>query len=362
MSAIQLHEEKAGAAPASVLPIRRRSRWGWWIAAVLGAAVIAVLVLRPGGGGEEITYITEAATVGDLEEVVEGTGVVGFDDGDLVAVAPRVSGTVTEVHIEDGSGIDPMTAIVDIDGRTLWAVAGESPVYRDLSVDAEGSDVETLELSLLAAGYEPGEIDEVFDADTQAAMEEWQEDNDLEVTGRFEVASFIWAPADSRALDVVVTPGLFVDAGASLVTAGSTDGNVVRVSIDQADVTSVEPGDEVRIEIDGIDQSLRGTVASVSLLPIEATEYEVVVTLEESDDLLLGMEGTVAIVVDTLEDVVLIPTGALGGSSSAATVDVLVDGVAETRPVTTGLTTPTQVEITSGLSEGEQVVIGEVAE
>ena len=45
---------------------------------------------------------------------------------------------------------------------------------------------------------------------------------------------------------------------------------------------------------------------------------------------------------------------ALGGA------DVVVDGVAETRSVTTGLITATQVEIVSGVSAGEQVVIGEV--
>ena len=63
---------------------------------------------------------------------------------------------------------------------------------------------------------------------------------------------------------------------------------------------------------------------------------------------------------DTLADVVLVPTGALGGSSTAPSVDVFVDGVAETRSVTTGLITATQVEIVSGVSAGEQVVIGEV--
>lgn len=360
MSALQLHEETAGA-QASVTPIKRRSRWGWW-AALAVAALVALVALRPGNAGEAPTYITETATVGDLEQVVEGTGVVGFSDGDLVTVAPRMSGTVTDVHVLEGSTIEPMSAFVDVDGTTLWAVTGDAPVYRDLTVDAEGSDVGTLEQSLAAAGYDPGEIDEVFDTDTETALEEWQEDNELDVTGRFQVAGFVWAPADSVTLDVTTNPGDIVQPGQSLALAGPEAGEVVRVSVDQADVTSIAVGNEATVDIDGLDESITGTVISTSQIPVDGTDFEVVVALDTSEEVLAGMEGTVSIVVDTLDDVVLIPTGALGGTASAPTVDVLVDGVAETRSVVTGLTTPTQVEVVSGIAQGDQIVIGEVAE
>lgn len=362
MPAIQLHEEAIGPAQIPVTQIKRPSRWGWWVAFALVASVIAVLLYWPSEGGRAPTYITEAATVGDLEEVVEGTGIVGFSDGDTVALTARVGGTITDVHLVEGATIAPMEPVVDVDGQTVWVVTGESPVYRDLSVDSEGEDVQTLEESLRAVGYDPGEIDEVFDGDTQTALEEWQEDNDLEVTGRFGIVSFVWAPSDFIALDVTASRGAFLQAGDSVVTAGLADVHVVRAIIDQAEVTSVEVGDEARIEIDGIDGVLAGAVTSISPIPVEGSDFEVVVSMEEEERVLAGMEASVRIVVDTLRDVVLIPTGALGGSESAATVDVLVDGMPETRPITIGLMTPTKVEVTSGLSKGDQLVIGEATE
>lgn len=361
MTALQLHEETAGA-QASVTHIKRRSRWGWWAALALVMAVIALGVVRPGNAADAPSYITETATIGDLEEVVEGTGVVGFADGDTVAMAGRVSGAVTEVHIDEGAPIEPMSAFVDVNGQTLWSVTGDSPLYRDLAIDAEGADVETLEQSLAAAGYEPGEVDETFDADTQAALEEWQADNELEVTGLLQIAGFVWAPSDAVALDVATNPGDIVQPGQVLAMAGPSTGDVVRVSVDQADVTSIEAGDEVRIDIDGLDESVTGSVVSVSQLPVDGTDFEVMVSIDQVEGLRSGMEGTVAIIVDTLDDVVLIPTGALGGTSSAPTVEVLVNGESETRSVVTGLTTPTQVEVISGIAEGDQVVIGEVTE
>jgi hypothetical protein len=221
--------------------------------------------------------------------------------------------------------------------------------------------VETLERSLTEAGYDPGDVDEVFDRDTEAALEAWQEDNDLETSGRLLVASFLWAPPDSVALDVSAAPGDFVVAGEPLVTVGPSDGRVLRVNVDQADISDVAVGDEVAVDIDGLDEPLNGTVTSISSLPVSGTDFEVIVAIDTVDGMRPGMEGTVTIVTDTLADVVLVPTGALGGTSTAPSIDVVIDGVAETRSVTTGLITPTQVEIVSGVSAGEQVVIGEVA-
>jgi multidrug efflux pump subunit AcrA (membrane-fusion protein) len=300
--------------------------------------------------------------VGDLEEVVEGTGLVGFADGELATLAPRVGGTVTEVHLEEGDVVEPMAPVVELDGSTIWAVTGDAPIYRDLAVGAEGADVETLEASLAAAAHDPGEVDEVFDADTQAALEEWQESNDLDVTGSFQAARFVWAPVDATMLELDATRGALVQAGQPLATAGPSEASAVRVAVDQADVTTVAIGDEASITVDGVDGALSGSVTAISSLPVDGTDYEVLVSLDSGDQLLAGMEATVSIVTDTITDVVLVPTGALGGTASAPTIDVLVDGVAETRPVTTGLTTPTQVEITSGVTAGDEIVIGEVAE
>ena len=55
-------------------------------------------------------------------------------------------------------------------------------------------------------------------------------------------------------------------------------------------------------------------------------------------------------------DVVLIPTAAIEGSGSAATVQVVANGKTETRTVTMGRQSGAQTEIVSGLNEGENVV------
>ena len=55
-------------------------------------------------------------------------------------------------------------------------------------------------------------------------------------------------------------------------------------------------------------------------------------------------------------DVILIPTAAIKGSGSSATVQVVANGKTETRTITVGRQSGVQTEVVAGLSEGENVV------
>lgn len=55
-------------------------------------------------------------------------------------------------------------------------------------------------------------------------------------------------------------------------------------------------------------------------------------------------------------DVILIPTAAIEGGGSSATVQVVASGKTETRTITVGEQSGTQTEVVSGLNEGENVV------
>ena len=67
--------------------------------------------------------------------------------------------------------------------------------------------------------------------------------------------------------------------------------------------------------------------------------------------------GFARIEVEVLaSDVILVPTAAVEGSGSSATVRVVANGKTETRTVTAGRQSGAQTEIVSGLNEGENVV------
>lgn len=356
------YEEPATEVPAHA-PARqpgwRRRRW-WVVGTVVAAVVVAVLVVRPGQRQAEPEYLTEPAAVSDLQDVVEGEATIGLPDGELVAARAGVGGVVTTTHVETGDSVEALAPVVDVNGTTVWAVTGTDPVYRDLREGQTGPDVRTVEESLSSAGYDPGDVDDTFSEDTRRAVEEWQEAEDLPVTGEVNVASLVWVQPASTVLQAPPAVGTGVQAGDSLLTAG-TDARVARVSLDQADVARVSVGDPVSIAVDGIDEPVTGDVTATSELPTQDGSYEVTVEIDTPEGTKVGMEGTASIVVDVRMDVVTVPTGALVSTDGGTSVDVLVDGEVESRAVGVGLITPTLAEVTSGVAAGDQVVLGEAS-
>jgi hypothetical protein len=70
-----------------------------------------------------------------------------------------------------------------------------------------------------------------------------------------------------------------------------------------------------------------------------------------------GLSAVVNIISQKKDDILLVPSKAITRQSGKSTVQVVSGTGTETREVQTGMTDGSYTEITSGLSEGEQVVI-----
>ncbi|NTV65888.1 MAG: efflux RND transporter periplasmic adaptor subunit, partial [Oscillochloris sp.] len=112
--------------------------------------------------------------------------------------------------------------------------------------------------------------------------------------------------------------------------------------------------------------NLEGQVLRVEPLPKSdsaVTAYLVTVEVDPSGrNLKPGMTASATIVVDSRTNTLLVPAAAVQGEGASATVNVAITGAdgkqtVELRSVQVGLRTDENVEILSGLNEGEQVVI-----
>ena len=81
--------------------------------------------------------------------------------------------------------------------------------------------------------------------------------------------------------------------------------------------------------------------------------------LPEGFELKEGLTVTVTIVVEQKQDILRVPNSAISNRGGTTTVQVIKDGVTEQRDITTGITDYQYTEVTSGLTEGEQIVIAE---
>jgi multidrug efflux pump subunit AcrA (membrane-fusion protein) len=106
-------------------------------------------------------------------------------------------------------------------------------------------------------------------------------------------------------------------------------------------------------EVTGVVTAVSPTSSVVS----NVVTYPVTVALTNPPSTVKeGMTAQVAVIVQTADNVLQLPSAAITTTGSISTVKVLSNGVQTVTRVTLGLVGSTYTEITSGLHEGQTVV------
>ncbi len=137
----------------------------------------------------------------------------------------------------------------------------------------------------------------------------------------------------------------------------------VEVSIDELDIVAVSEGQSAEITIDALPgRTYTGTVSRIDPNGKNTggnTRYKVTITIKRDENMLTGMNATAILTVGVTENVITIPTAALSQRGTRTVVYTAYDPQTRTlsgeREVSIGVSDGKTVEITEGLSEGEQV-------
>jgi multidrug efflux pump subunit AcrA (membrane-fusion protein) len=157
-------------------------------------------------------------------------------------------------------------------------------------------------------------------------------------------------------------PGSVSTRAGGFVTLTDLGTNEVRARFSEADTAKIKAGQAAKVEFESLGQQLTARVVRID--PIETVVANVVtytVTLlldKKLEELKPGMTGNVDVVIAQKQNVLRLPVTAINPRNGRATVQVVgKDDELETRQVTTGLKGDDDVEITSGLNEGDRVVV-----
>ena len=158
------------------------------------------------------------------------------------------------------------------------------------------------------------------------------------------------------------TSDLYSSSNATAFTILTEDSYKISLSVDELDILSVKQGQTANITLDALDgESFEGTVTKVGTVGStsgSSAKYTVEITVPKEENMLLGMSASATIQIDEVDDAVLIPLSALqeSGGKSFVYTEKSEDGTLSGKvEVETGLSNDSQVEITSGLSEGDTV-------
>lgn len=256
-----------------------------------------------------------------MEGFVErvATGSLAGENGAMV--------TVVEVRIDNPGSIEKGTMA--------------SATFHTASGEVEGAEAAELNYpdSAKANAKQSGTVEKlnvkngdwVNEGDIIAVLENSQVENQLK-TAKMNYSDAVSNLSDTRkkAEDYVLTAPIAgkvmeknYKKGDTVAGSNSTTLMVVAdttrmkftINVDELDVSKITIGQEVSITADAIeDASFTGVIETVSLLGTSGsgvTYYPVVVRIDEPGDLLPGMNVSAEIIVESAENVVAVPSGAV---------------------------------------------------
>lgn len=170
------------------------------------------------------------------------------------------------------------------------------------------------------------------------------------------------APFSGRVLEVKAQSGDMVSGNTAIIELADLTQVEVQTTVGQEDVSLVEPGQSATVSFDARPgETFSGKVSR--MVPKRASTsgavtYNVFVTLDQAPPgLLPGMTADADVVVVEHKDVLTLPRRSIRArANTAIPVPVLQAGQTITRSVKIGLVGDLNVEILSGLQEGDQVV------
>ncbi len=145
-------------------------------------------------------------------------------------------------------------------------------------------------------------------------------------------------------------------------TIASQDNVKIVVNVDELDILSVEEEQSAVVTLDALEnESYTGTVTKISNTASAgsgSTKYEVEITVPMDENMRIGMSASAAIQVSSAEDTLILPMTALqqrGGETFVYTQKDKDGNLSGETTVETGLSDGQNVEIASGLAEGDEV-------
>jgi RND family efflux transporter MFP subunit len=305
----------------------------------------------PGGrGGSGLPTAVEVAVaeLGTAARTISATGTV--EPIRSIGINAQVGGALLRVAVEEGDVVSAGQVLAEIDSRELEAQLASAEATLEVAkrVAERSQQLRDQQINTVAE----------YERD-QAAYTAARASRD-QLRTRVGFAT-VRAPVAGVVLDKRIEQGDIVTGQTRLFTIGDVSTLVVRVPVSELDVGGLKQGDHVPLTLDAFpDRVLAARVRRVfpsadtltRLIPVE-----IALTPEAARGVKPGYLARVNMQLDPRSNVLMVPTPAVLEDPSGAVVYLARAGKAVRTRVIRGGTFQGRVEIVSGLSPGDSVIV-----
>lgn len=347
------------------------------------------------GNDDNITYITEKVQRQNIQKVVNAAGEVRAIQ--LVTVGAQVSGKIETLYVTVGQVVKKGDLIAEIDSTT-----------QQNEVDINKAKLNSYEAQLAAAkvslkiAEKKYKRTQALRKQNAASAEDLEDAEDAYETAKSKVTELdstiketeislstaetnlgytkITAPLDGTIVSVPVKQGQTINAAMdtpTIVQIADLSQMEILIEISEGDISNIKPGVKVTYSILGdLNNIYETTLKSIDpgLTLLTNNEYTEVVGSDEAiyyygrlvvpNDrgvLRIGMTTQNVIYEDSAEDVQTVPATAIKNEGQGKFVEILTKNGVEKRSVVTGVSDGLNIEVKSGVKEGEEAVLAKMS-
>jgi len=364
----------------------------WTVALIVMVGFVLYMVNQ--NKSKETSPQTAVVTKTTLTQIVSASGQVASTG--QTPISTQASGQVSKVYVQVGSAVKKGDKILEIEPdqttiqnqKTTWA----SYLMAKNTLSQAKAKVYTLESTVLAAQQKFNQ--EVSDknlsssdliyqqlqktllaaqadlSNQQSVISQAQSAVDNAYTAYQNTSSTVLAPAAGSVQDFSYEEGSYIASSGgssggstSVATLKISDKLTVKINVSELDIAGVAIDQKVDLTLSAlVDKTYHGkviSVASTGATDSGVTTFPVIIEITDpSSQIRVGMTVSSDITIQTKENVLAVVNQAITTDGDKHTVTVLTkDGQRKVVSVTVGLILDTQSEITSGLSEGDKVVL-----
>lgn len=288
----------------------------------------------------------EVAGGASIVESIEASGTLRANES--VDLSSEASGKVTSIRFEEGTRVQAGQLLLTINDAELQAERQRLEFRLKLATDREQRQARLLE----QGGVSQEEYDAVQNEVNVLRSE-------LALTGARIEKTKVRAPFSGRVGLRNVSEGSYITPQTSITTLQDVDPIKLDLSVPEQYASRVGLGSTIQFTVRGSDSTHSGTVYAVEpQIDPETRTLRIRARADNNDGTLRpGAFADITVRLGVIEDALTVPTVAVMPTLGGQRLFVVENDTAQTRNVTLGIRDAARVQITSGLSRGDTVIV-----
>lgn len=357
---------------------KSRKRWIWLIivVVVVGGSFAAYNAMQGNGKSDG----PKTVTVERMDIIDKALGVGTIDPENEISVKSKISGVVSKLFVDAGDYVNAGESLLEV-----------KPNPTPLELAEATRDVEMKQIAFELAQKERDRLKELLSRNLISqkeyddAQKTFEEDNirhsmakeklALIEKGKVRIAninfeSVIKAPVNGFVLEKMievgdpVVPLTTYQEGTVLLTIADMKKLIFKGTVDEIDVGKLREGMQAEIDIGAIpgDDGIKGRLNKISLKAKKENNttvfpVEIELTYTNGSVLRAGYSANANIIIEKREKVLAIPERVVTLRNDSSFVKILgEDGLENEIAIVTGLSDAINIEVVSGLEEGQKIL------